>query len=172
MDTCGCCWRAINSIHVKTEQSVICWLGDCWEVMDTKLFVLLPEMFPFPLFETATATSYSRSWSPSEQREHSTGNWRCMSSGFKRLFSIIVNQARLMNNLGCDWALPDGWNEMPPLTFHQLGEVVIPTGWWLLFWSTDVHKETTKYPWVMYSSCGGTTFPSNPLVLSSLCPHR
>lgn len=33
-----------------------------WEAMDTELFVLLPEMFPFPppVFETATATSYSR----------------------------------------------------------------------------------------------------------------
>lgn len=60
MNRCGCCWRAINSIHVQTEQPVICWLRDCWEAMDTKLFVLLPEMFPFPLFETATATSYSR----------------------------------------------------------------------------------------------------------------
>lgn len=35
-------------MHVQTEQSVICWLRGCWEAMDTKLFVLLPEMFPFP----------------------------------------------------------------------------------------------------------------------------
>lgn len=79
MDTCGCCWRAINSVHIETEQSVICWLRDCCGAMDTKLFVLLPEMFPFPLFETATATSYSRLWSLSEQREHSCTNWRCFS---------------------------------------------------------------------------------------------
>lgn len=146
MDRCGCCSRAINSIHVQTEQSVICWLRDCREAMDTKLFVLLPEMFPFPLFETATATSYSRLWSWSEQREHSC--LFLMSSGLKWLFSVIANPARLMNNLGRDWALPDGWNEMPPLAFHQLGELVIPTGWWWLFWITDVH-EATKYPWVM-----------------------
>lgn len=151
MDICGCCWRAINSIHVQTEQPLICWLRDYWEAMDTKLFVLLPEMFPFPLFETATATSYSRLWSRSEQREHSC--LFLMSSGLKWLFSIIANPARLMNNLDRDWALPDGWNEMPPLAFHQLGEVVIPTGWWWwLFWITYVH-EATKYPWVMYSSC-------------------
>lgn len=79
MDTCGCCWRAINSVHFEPEQSVICWLRDCWEAMDTKLFVLLPEMFPFPLFETATATSYSRLWSLSEQREHSCSNWNFFS---------------------------------------------------------------------------------------------
>lgn len=79
MDTCGCCCRAINSVHVEPEQSVIYWLRDCWEAMDTKLFVLLPEMFPFPLFESATATSYSRLWSSSEQREHSCTNWHFFS---------------------------------------------------------------------------------------------
>lgn len=91
---------------------------------------------------------------------------KLVSSGLKWLFRIIANPARLMNNLGCDWALPDGWNEMPPLAFQQLGEVVIPTGWWELFWITDGHEEPTKYPWVMYSFCGGTRFlPPNSLFL-------
>lgn len=146
MDRCGCCWRTINSIH--TEQSVVCRLRDCWEAMDTKLFVLLPEMFPLPLFETTTATSYSRLWSLSEQWEHSCTSWRCFSwAAVWSDYSVwIANPARLMNNLGCDWTVPDGWNEMPPLAFHQLGEVIIPTGWWLLFWITDVHEEPTKYP--------------------------
>lgn len=76
-----------------------------------------------------------------------------MSSGLKWLFSIMASPAHLMNNLGCDWALPDGWNEMPPLAFQQLGEVVIPTGWWWLFWITGAHEEPTKYPWAMCSSC-------------------
>lgn len=118
--------------------------------MDTDVFILLPEMFPFPLFETTTATSYSRLWSLCGQREHSCANWRLfhMSSSLKWLFSIIANPTHLMNNLGCDRALPDGWDEMPPLAFRQLGEVVIPTGWsrWLWsFWGAH------KYPWVMYS---------------------
>lgn len=89
-----------------------------------------------------------------------------LSSGLKWLFSIIANPAGLMNNLGCDWAVPDGWNEMPPLAFHQLGEAVIPTGWWCwLFWISIIFEEPTKYRWVTHSSCWGRILTDTPLYL-------
>lgn len=89
-----------------------------------------------------------------------------LSSGLKWLFSIIANPAGLMNNLGCDWAVPDGWNEMPPLAFHQLGEAVIPTGWWCsLFWISVIFEEPTKYRWVTHSSCWGRILTDTPLYL-------
>lgn len=96
-----------------------------------------------------------------------------LSSGLKWLFSIIANPAGLMNNLGCDWAVPDGWNEMPPLAFHQLGEAVIPTGWWCwLFWIGVVFEEPTVYRWVMHSSCRGQIFNwYSSLSLLSCCSY-
>lgn len=95
-----------------------------------------------------------------------------LSSGLKWLFSIIANPAGLMNNLGCDWAVPDGWNEMPPLAFHQLGEAVIPTGWWCsLFWISVIFEEPTKYRWVTHSSCWGRILTDTPLSLLSCCSY-
>lgn len=136
MDTCGYCRRAINGIHIEAEQSVICWLKDYWEAMDTKLFVLLPKCF-----RSLCLKRPQRRHIPDHETVWTERTFMHKLVVLKWLFSIIAIPARLMNNLGCDWALPDGWNEMPPLAFHQLGELVIPTGWWILCWSTDVHEE-------------------------------
>lgn len=97
-----------------------------------------------------------------------------MSSGLKWLFGVMAAPARLTNNLGCHWALPDGWNEMPPLAFHQLGEIVIPTGWWLLFWhywcSWGAHKIPLGDVFLLLSSSvrGLNQLPDFPLS-SSFC---
>lgn len=103
--------------------------------MDTKLFVLLSKNVSVPsvrnrrshvIFQIMKSVWTERTFM------HSLASFH-MSSGFQWLFAIIANPARLMNNLGWDWALPDGSNEMPPLAFHQLGEI-IPIWWWC--WTT------------------------------------
>lgn len=58
--------------------------------MDTKLFVLLPEMFLFPVSEIATATSCCGLGGLTFLREYLCTNWGVACLSFYCLFPLII----------------------------------------------------------------------------------